>query len=151
MGTHGTDMTKKVYNRSKGQLKRFSCIVSATVVALYVSSCQTVETRPGPTQGLTVHSQGVASYYGKRFHGHKTASGEKFDMNQMTAAHPNLPFGSVVLVQSVATGKTVQVRINDRGPFIKNRIIDLSYQAAKALGFIHKGMEKVKIFVLQKP
>lgn len=93
----------------------------------------------------------MASYYGKRFHGRKTASGEKFDMHQLTAAHPSLPFGSVVLVQSVESGRTVKVRINDRGPFIKNRIIDLSYQAAKVLGFIHQGMEKVKIFVLQQP
>ncbi|MCB0384545.1 MAG: septal ring lytic transglycosylase RlpA family protein [Bdellovibrionales bacterium] len=130
---------------------RLSRAASAVLVAAYLSSCQTVEKRPGPTQGLTVHSQGMASYYGKRFHGRKTASGEKFDMHQLTAAHPSLPFGSVVLVQSVESGRTVKVRINDRGPFIKNRIIDLSYQAAKVLGFIHQGMEKVKIFVLQQP
>jgi rare lipoprotein A len=80
--------------------------------------------------------RGLASWYGPRFHGRRTASGEKFDMHQLTAAHRTLPFGTVVRVQSQVNGRTVDVRINDRGPFIGRRIIDLSRAAAEALGLI---------------
>lgn len=80
--------------------------------------------------------RGLASWYGPRFHGRPTASGEKFDMHQLTAAHPTLPFGTIVRVRSLVNGRTVDVRINDRGPFIKRRVIDLSRAAAQALGLI---------------
>jgi rare lipoprotein A len=80
--------------------------------------------------------RGLASWYGARFHGRPTASGEKFDMHQLTAAHPTLPFGTIVRVRSLVNGRTVDVRINDRGPFIKRRVIDLSRGAAQALGLI---------------
>ena len=87
--------------------------------------------------------RGLASWYGPRFHGKRTANGERFDTAAMTAAHKTLPFGTWVLVKSVNTGNTVIVRINDRGPFIKGRIIDLSNAAAKALGF--NGLHQVEI------
>lgn len=77
---------------------------------------------------------GIASWYGKQFHGRKTASGERFDMDALTAAHPRLPFGSWVRVHNPVNGRSVDVRINDRGPHIKRRIIDLSRAAARALG-----------------
>jgi rare lipoprotein A len=80
--------------------------------------------------------RGIASWYGPRFHGRPTASGEKFDMNQLTAAHPTLPFGTIVRVKSLVNGRSVDVRINDRGPHIRQRVIDLSRAAAKALGVI---------------
>lgn len=80
--------------------------------------------------------RGLASWYGPRFHGRRTASGEKYDMHQLTAAHPTLPFGTIVRVRSLVNGRTVDVRINDRGPFIKKRVIDLSRGAAQALGLI---------------
>ena len=88
---------------------------------------------------------GMASWYGQKFHGRKTASGEVFDMNAMTAAHPKLPFGTKVLVKSKTTGKVVEVRINDRGPFAQRRIIDLSYGAAQKLGIINLGEDEVEI------
>jgi rare lipoprotein A len=86
---------------------------------------------------------GGASWYGPGFHGKKTASGERFNENAMTAAHRSLPFGTVVTVTDQRTGKSVKVTINDRGPFHKGRIIDLSKAAATKLGFRNSGTTKV--------
>ena len=91
---------------------------------------------------------GIASWYGKQFHGRKTANGEAFDMDALTAAHPRLPFGSWVRVRNLINGRSVDVRINDRGPFIKRRIIDLSQAAARALGV--SGTHEVEISLLDK-
>ena len=88
---------------------------------------------------------GVASYYGAKFNGRRTASGERFDMNGYTAAHRTLPFGSKVLVTNPSTGKSVTVRINDRGPFSRNRTIDLSRAAAQDLGLIARGHGTVEL------
>jgi rare lipoprotein A len=89
--------------------------------------------------------RGVASWYGRRFHGQKTASGERYDMYAMTAAHPTLPIPSYVRVTNVGNGKSVVVRVNDRGPFHANRIIDLSYTAAHKLGYVRKGSTLVEV------
>ena len=91
---------------------------------------------------------GIASWYGKQFHGRKTANGERFDMGALTAAHPSLPFGSWVRVRDLVSGRSVDVRINDRGPYIKRRIIDLSQAAARALGV--SGTHQVELSVLDK-
>lgn len=92
---------------------------------------------------------GRASWYGPGFHGKKTSNGERFDMNKMTAAHPTLPIPSYVRVTNVANGKSVVVRINDRGPFHGNRVIDLSKAAAAKLDFVHKGTAQVRIDILK--
>ncbi len=92
---------------------------------------------------------GKASWYGKKFHGRKTASGEKYDMYAFTAAHKTLPFHSVVRVTDPKTRKSVVVRVTDRGPFSKGRVIDLSYGAASDLGMIKAGILPVRIEVLQ--
>jgi rare lipoprotein A len=89
--------------------------------------------------------RGLASWYGKKFHGQKTSSGELYDMYKMTAAHPTLPIPSYARVTRVSNGKSVVVRINDRGPFHANRIIDLSYAAAHKLGYIQAGSAEVTI------
>lgn len=89
--------------------------------------------------------RGVASWYGNPFHGRKTASGETYNMYAMTAAHKTLPFNTVVRVTRVDNGASVSVRINDRGPFVKGRIIDLSYEAARQLGIIGSGHATVVI------
>lgn len=89
--------------------------------------------------------KGRASWYGSMFHGRKTASGEKFNMNAMTAAHRTLPLASWVRVTNEANYKTVVVKINDRGPYVKGRVIDLSYAAAAKLGMRSDGTQKVKI------
>lgn len=96
--------------------------------------------RPG-----NFRQEGIASWYGKRFHGRKTASGEIYDMYGMTAAHPTLPIPSYVRVTSLESGKSVIVRINDRGPFHGNRVIDLSYTAAFKLGLLGKGSGRVRV------
>jgi|SRR5688500_2440528 rare lipoprotein A len=89
--------------------------------------------------------RGLASWYGKRFHGKKTASGEIYDMYAMTAAHPTLPIPSYVRVTHVASGRSVVVRVNDRGPFHPGRVIDLSYAAALRLGYIQAGHAEVEL------
>lgn len=90
-------------------------------------------------------ARGVASWYGQKFHGKKTASGEVYDMYQMTAAHPTLPLPSYVRVTHLANGKSVVVRVNDRGPFLHGRIIDLSYAAAQKIGIAAKGTGEVEV------
>ena len=103
-------------------------------------------TRPGDT------AVGEASYYGRRFHGRRTANGERFDMNAMTAAHRTLPFGTRLRVMDLATGRTVVVRINDRGPFgDRGRILDLSQGAARQLGILSRGHARVRLEVLSLP
>jgi rare lipoprotein A len=97
------------------------------------------------TERRAYSEEGVASWYGRRFHGQKTSSGEPYDMYAMTAAHPTLPIPSYVRVTSLANGKSVVVRINDRGPFHSKRIIDLSYTAAAKLGYVGNGSTRVRV------
>lgn len=102
-------------------------------------------------RGLTLNKAnriGRASYYGRRFAGNLTASGERFDPNELTAAHRTLPFGTRVLVTNLDNGRHVTVRINDRGPFIASRIIDLSRRAARHIGMLHSGTAEVRLQVL---
>lgn len=89
--------------------------------------------------------EGLASWYGGKFQGRRTASGETFDTYQFTAAHPSLPFGTLVKVTNLENGKSTTVRINDRGPFVPGRIIDLSMVAASAIGLAGKGVAPVRI------
>ncbi|TMM50190.1 septal ring lytic transglycosylase RlpA family protein [Qipengyuania marisflavi] len=96
----------------------------------------------------TAISGGVASYYGRRFHGRRTANGERFDMNAMTAAHRTLPFGTMVRVTNPRNGKSVVVRINDRGPFHGNLVLDVSRAAATQLGMIARGHGTVELALL---
>ena len=94
---------------------------------------------------LTFIETGVASWYGPSFQGKKTASGERYNQNELTAAHKNLPLGSHATVISLETGKAVNVEINDRGPYVPGRKIDLSKEAARQLGILHDGTAKVRI------
>jgi len=93
----------------------------------------------------TFEQRGIASWYGRRFHGGSTSSGETYDMYKMTAAHPILPIPSFARVTNLSNGRTVVVRINDRGPFHSNRIIDLSYAAAYKLGYVAAGSTRVLV------
>lgn len=92
---------------------------------------------------------GTASYYADEFHGRKTANGEIYDMHKLTAAHINLPFGTILKVTNLENDRTVNVRINDRMPGYKNRVIDLSFGAAKQLDMIKDGIVEVKIEIVQ--
>lgn len=93
------------------------------------------------------YQRGGASWYGPGFHGRRTASGERYDMHAMTAAHRTLPFGTWVRVHSLVNGREVDVRITDRGPFIRSRVIDVSRGAAEALGMLGLGFKEVVLLV----
>lgn len=108
---------------------------------------ETEETKTAPVKVLDSF-EGMASWYGPNFHGKKTASGEIFDMYELTAAHKSLPMGTKCIVTNLENGKSVTVRINDRGPFAKERVIDLSYASAKVIDMIHSGTIKVRVEVL---
>jgi rare lipoprotein A len=98
--------------------------------------------------GVPSFSQGIASFYTG---GAQTANGERFDTNAMTAAHRTLPFGTKLRVTNLTSGRSVTVRVNDRGPFVKGRVVDLSYSAAKALGMVDVGVAKVRLDVVWRP
>ena len=103
----------------------------ALLVGLTACACRTTE--------------GVASFYGKGFEGKQTASGEIFDPQGLTAAHPTLPFGTCLRVENRANGRVVKVRVNDRGPYVKGRMIDLSEGAARKLGMLDGGLATVRL------
>jgi len=117
------------------------------LLSLTAASCSRLSYRPpeGPKGGFEL---GLASWYGPDFNGRPTSSREIYDMNDMTAAHPSLPFGTRVMVTNLDNERTAVVRINDRGPFVKGRIIDLSYAAARVLGMIGPGTARVRLEVL---
>jgi rare lipoprotein A len=115
-----------------------------------VAVASVVRRKPAPEAGearTEGKSQGgVASFY---WQGSKTASGEKFDPKELTAAHPTLPFGTKLRVTNTQTGRSVMVRVNDRGPYVPGRVVDVSYSAADALGMVNKGVAPVKLEVVQ--
>lgn len=125
---------------------------AALAVALVAGACAS-SSRPEPARpGVAARQRGKATWYGPRHHGRKTASGERFDMHALTAAHRSLPFGAVVRVTNLRNGRSVVVRINDRGPFGGGgRIIDVSREAARRLGMIEAGVVPVEIEVLSVP
>lgn len=104
---------------------------------------------PGPADPRLDAQTGVASYYADRFHGRRTASGERFDQSELTAAHRTLPFGTRVRVTNLANGRDVVVTINDRGPHRRGRVLDVSKAAARALGFVGAGLARVRLEVLR--
>ena len=112
-----------------------------------LSACASLGSGPGGAAGFT--QTGLASWYGTAEQGRRTASGERFDKYAMTAAHPSLPFGTIVRVTSLENGRTIKVRINDRGPFVRGRIIDLSAGAAARLGIREDGVARVRLAVLR--
>ena len=117
----------------KGSHRRYRCLLACVLLSgILIAGCSSGPS-PAPLTPRQDGVSGLASYYGKKFHGRRTASGERYNMHAMTAAHRRYAFGTMVKVTHVKSGRTVKVRINDRGPFIKGRIIDLSYGAAKKL------------------
>jgi rare lipoprotein A len=121
----------------------------AAVAALLLAGagCSLVRApSPPPVRGGV--QVGVASWYGPGFHGRRTANGEVFDQNELTAAHPSLPHGTRVMVTNLDNGRAVEVRINDRGPFVDGRVIDLSYAAARAVHMVGPGTARVRLDVL---
>jgi len=105
-----------------------------------------------PMQTAAAYDEtGTASWYGRDFHGKKTANGERYDMHALSAAHKTLPMPTLVRVTNLENGRSVVVRVNDRGPFVKNRLIDLSYAAARQLGYDNKGTAHVRVQTLDQP
>lgn len=105
-----------------------------------------------PVDNATAYDQtGIASWYGRDFHGKQTANGERYDMHALSAAHTTLPMPTLVRVTNLENGRSVIVRINDRGPFVKNRLIDLSYAAARQLGYEQQGTTRVRVQTLDLP
>ncbi len=121
-------------------LKQVVIILLLIIVAIAIGAASWDKDGPKPFQ------KGIASWYGTAYHGNNTASGEVFNMFDYTAAHRTLPFGTRVIVYYPRTGKAVAVRINDRGPFVEGRIIDLSYAAAREIDLIKRGIDEVELY-----
>lgn len=117
-------------------------LLLASFVALFLISC---------AGSRRIVDEGVASYYGRQFHGKKTASGERFNMYRYTAAHKTLPLGTKVKVVNLDNGKSVKVKINDRGPYADGRIIDLSKRAARKIGMLSSGTARVRLYLISSP
>jgi rare lipoprotein A len=124
------------------------CAGIAAIAAILFAGCAPRLTMSGGPASFGPH-EGMASYYGKEFNGRKTASGERYSDRKFTAAHRKLPFGTMVNVTNLDNGKSVAVQVNDRGPFKKGRIIDLSYAAARAIGIVGTGTGRVRIEIVK--
>lgn len=137
-------------HRSAGKRGRIiGLALSLSLAGLFLASCSS-RVPPPPREPLTGQT-GIASWYGGKFHGRTTANGETYDKHGMTAAHRTLPFDTIVKVTNLANGKSVRLRINDRGPFVKGRIIDVSRRAAEELDFRIKGITRVRLEVVSTP
>jgi rare lipoprotein A (peptidoglycan hydrolase) len=135
--------------RPSHRLPRISALAGILASAALVSSACSGNHHPvSPAPSAGASSRGTASWYGPKFNGHRTASGERYDMGKLTAAHPSLPFGTMVQVTNLENGKQVVVRINDRGPFGRRRVIDLSLAAARELDMVGPGTARVEVAVL---
>jgi len=147
-----------------GYRHRLRSVCSVALLTISLAACSAATEAPNPSDesartgrpdtnvasetGRRYDKVGNASWYGGKFHGRRTASGQRFDMHAMTAAHRSLPFGSRVKVTNLDNGKSAVVTINDRGPFVDNRIIDVSRRAADVLGFVRQGIARVRVQVL---
>jgi len=120
------------------------------ITLLFLSSCGVVRETTKPVDATRVIGTGIASWYGPGFHGKATANGETYNMNDLTAAHRTLPFNTIVLVVNRDNDKTVTVRINDRGPYVGNRIIDLSRKAAREIDMINSGIANIDLFLVEE-
>ena len=126
-------------------------LVAVPALALLAGCSRAVVTSPPGPPAAGLEEVGFASWYGAPHHGRRTASGEVYDMNQLTAAHRTLPFGTRLLVTNRDTSRSTEVRVNDRGPFVAGRILDLSYAAARQIGAVGPGIFPVRLRVIALP
>lgn len=124
------------------------CFSGCVPLPVYRSSSRTIDQAGKSSEHISGSITGTASYYADKFHGRKTANGETFNMHDLTAAHKTLPFGTIVRVTNLGNNKSVKLRINDRGPFVKDRIIDVSLAAAKELDMLGTGTAEVRIDIM---
>lgn len=136
-------MNEVIYTVGLSAKIRIQALAILLVLGLF--SCKTSSSPAGKGNAKITTDTGMASFYANKHNGKKTASGERYQSNKLTAAHKTLPFGTIVKVTNLSNGKTVDVRINDRGPFARGRIIDLSRSAAKKIDMINAGVTKVKL------
>ncbi len=133
-------------NNGKNLLKLSSRFLSLALLALILGACA------GPRYKIDYQvgyrEKGLASWYGKDFHGRPTSSGEIYNMFELTAAHKTLPLGTLLRVTELESGRAVRVKVNDRGPFVGDRILDLSFGAAQALGVVGAGIAKIEIEII---
>lgn len=162
-------MMSKSRGAAKSRRRPITALAAMAAAGLMLQACGTVDSharyarQPRPPVTHTAHSYaavgtasrasrydvvGMASWYGRPYHGRRTASGQIYNMYRMTAAHPTLPFGTRVAVTNLENGRTVIVTINDRGPFKGGRVIDLSRKAASKLGFLHQGLTRVGMHII---
>jgi len=123
-------------------------IILLLLAATLLTGCAGTTRDPAEVGGVSQTETGLASFYGHQYHGRTTANGETYDENAMTAAHRTLAFGTRVRVTNLVNGKEVLLRINDRGPFVDGRIIDVSFRAAGELDFVRAGVVKARVEVL---
>jgi len=142
-------MSLKVHHNSRVRRHPFTAAALALLVTVAGIATQATADAPAhvdhPTKTSKWYQIGKASWYGRRFQGHKTASGEAFDFNMLTCAHRTLPIGSLLRVTNLSNKRSIMVRVNDRGPIPQNKIVDLSYAAARSLGFSHVGSARVRL------
>lgn len=132
--------------------ERCYCLLALLILLVGCGRKQQVVRLPPPTPAVMGAAEvGVASWYGHPYHGRRTSNGEVYDMDEMTAAHLSLPFGTRVRVTNLDNGRSTEVRINDRGPFVNDRIIDLSRAAARQISMIGPGTAKVRVEVIATP
>ena len=131
-------------------LKLKGILAAALVLPALLQACSSSPSvgTDAPAVGAAYSQVGMASWYGGKFHGRKTAGGQRYDMHAMTAAHKTLPFGTRVRVTNLANRRSVVLTINDRGPFVKGRVVDVSKRAAEVLRFKHQGTAQVRLEVL---
>lgn len=135
-----------------GSFVKYTCLIVGIILLTGCTSSPrftSAKFDQASSEDLLLVEEGVASYYADEFNGRTTSNGETYDMNALTAAHQTLPFNTKVRVTNLASGKSVVVRINDRGPFKDNRIIDLSLAAAKAIELIGSGTANVRLEVVE--
>lgn len=113
------------------------------------SACTVGHAKGASAKAFSNRQVGIASYYSDKFHGRRTASGERYNKNALTAVHPRLPFGTLIRVTNLATDKTIEVKVNDRFGSKKGRLLDLSKRAARELGIVRAGLAKVRLEVVQ--
>jgi rare lipoprotein A len=126
--------------------------VTTCLLCLYfalLTSCARPPARPATPGTAGAGEVGLASWYGQDFHGRRTSSGDVYDMYQLTAAHRELPLGTWIMVTNLENGRSVELRVNDRGPFVADRIVDVSYAAGRLLGMIGPGVVPVRLTVTQ--
>ncbi len=138
-----------MYSRGLCSYRTLRLILLFSFFAATLTACSgPSRLTPSPGYPVGFVERGVASWYGPGFHGNKTANGERYDMHQLTAAHRTLPLGSIAIVRSMSSGREVTVRINDRGPFAKGRVLDLSLAGAQALGMTGPGTDQIELRVV---